>query len=373
MLYHLLCPLTLASLLPAQFTLSELLVNPPGTDQGQESVEIRGVANASLAGYYLLAIDGDGTGAGVVDQVVNLGSYATGQNGLLLLRDTAAVLSPAPDANTSVVVFDFTPDIENGTNTFVLGRGTPPSIAFDLDNNNDGILENGIPGFITVDAVSISDAGTSSRQYATQLGGYDVPATAQFTPDALYRVYDASGNAFCWTVADVVASSISGPYDFAFTAGNVQGGLALGYGPQGLSLGNGNGSLSLCADVFGIGATPGGLQRLRADAGAAHAGRVYLVIGSFSGISPGIPIAPGVTVPLNLDNYMLFTLNNTNTPILNPSLGVLDAQGRASFTFALPAGLVFPPTAKINHAMIVISLPTLAFVFATNPSTVAIQ
>jgi hypothetical protein len=363
----------LSPLLPAQFTLSELLVNPPGTDQGQESVEIQGAANAGLTGYYLLAIDGDGTNAGVVDQVVNLGTYTTGANGLLLIRDTAAVLSPAPDPATTVVVFDFNPDIENGTNTFVLGRGTPPAIAFDLDVNNDGTLDNGIPGFTTVDAVSISDAGASSRQYATQLGGYDVPATGQFTPDALYRVYDAAGVPFCWTVGDVVAASITGPYDFAFAAGNVQGGLAPGYGPQRLDLGSANGRLSLCTDVFGIGSLPGGLQRMRADAGTANAGKVYLFLGSLSGISPGIPVAPGVTVPLNVDGYLLVTLSITNTPILNPSVGVLDAQGRANCTFALPAGRGIAPGTKFNHAMIVVDLAQSTIPFATTPATVTVQ
>jgi hypothetical protein len=57
----------LARVAGAQFPLSEVDVNPPGTDQGQEAVEIRGAPGASLSGYYLLAIEGDGTGAGVVD------------------------------------------------------------------------------------------------------------------------------------------------------------------------------------------------------------------------------------------------------------------------------------------------------------------
>jgi len=42
---------------------------------------------------------------------------------------------------TSISIVAFTPDIENGSNTFVLGFGTPPSVGDDLDADNDGTLD----------------------------------------------------------------------------------------------------------------------------------------------------------------------------------------------------------------------------------------
>jgi hypothetical protein len=107
-----------------QVQLTEIYVNPTGTDDGQESVEFRGTAGSSLAGYFFIVIEGDGAGAGVVDAVVDLGAFSVGSNGLFLLRDGATVLLPAPAAETSVGVFNFNPDIENGSNTYLVGFGT---------------------------------------------------------------------------------------------------------------------------------------------------------------------------------------------------------------------------------------------------------
>lgn len=86
----------------AQFTLSEMLINPPGADNGRESIEIRGPANTAMTGYAILAIEGDSTGAGTVDNVIDLGSLRTGSNGLLLLRDSATALVPAPASGTTI-------------------------------------------------------------------------------------------------------------------------------------------------------------------------------------------------------------------------------------------------------------------------------
>ncbi|MFM7281642.1 MAG: hypothetical protein ACKO32_07675, partial [Planctomycetia bacterium] len=143
---------------PAQFTLSELFPNPPGADNGQEGVEIRGPANTSLSGYFLVIIEGDGTTAGIVDVVRSLSTLSTGSNGLLLLRDAANVILPAPDAATAIDVTDFSPDIENGTNTYVLGFGTPPAAGTDLDAGNDGTLDVPLTGFTVVDAVTIVES-----------------------------------------------------------------------------------------------------------------------------------------------------------------------------------------------------------------------
>jgi len=203
----------------AQFTISEALINAPGADQGLESIELRGPANASLAGWKLLVIEGD-TGQlaqGMLDVVLDLNAFSTGPNGLLLVRDIPGTpFTPVVDVLTSVVYNDFIPDIENGANTFVLGYGTVPAVGTDLDLDNDNNLDAGVlSGFTPVDAVSYQsplDDPATGGYYADELGGFAIPATATWTPDALYRLYNADGTPCRWVVADV-----NGVVGFAFT------------------------------------------------------------------------------------------------------------------------------------------------------------
>ncbi len=80
----------------------------------------------------------------------------------------------------------------------------------------------------------------------------------------------------------------------------------------------------------------GGIQQLDLNAGPAHAGRNYQLVGSGGGISPGVVLAPTI-LPLNPnDSYYVDTLNNPNTPPLTNSLGVLDRDGKATVLFTAP-------------------------------------
>jgi hypothetical protein len=159
-----------------------------------------------------------------------------------------------------------------------------------------------------------------------------------------------------------------GPFDMDFAAREVQGGLALGLGPQALHLGGANGSISMCADTYGALGAAGGTQSLRLDAGVAHAGKIYFILGSISGHQPGIPLAPGVVLPLNIDEYFLISL--TPNILVVPSVGMLDAQGRAAATFTLPPGLA-PAGTIINHAALV--LDASPFAFASTPATFVVR
>jgi hypothetical protein len=220
-----------------QVQLTEILINPPGTDQGQESVELRGPAGGSLAGYYFIVIEGDTTGGGVVDVVVNLGAYSFGSNGLLLVRDTAAVLSPAPAAETSVVTFDFNPDIENGTNTYLLGFGTPPTVGTDVDTNNDGVLDNTLAGFTVTDALGLRDGGATDFLYGAAFGGVDI--IPGFDPHAAYRVIACDGSNLGWT-AGTVSGAAPGPYVWGTTFGWGSGGIPAILAGQAMDFGNPN-------------------------------------------------------------------------------------------------------------------------------------
>ncbi|GMU38644.1 MAG: hypothetical protein AMXMBFR22_28350 [Phycisphaerae bacterium] len=205
----------LAGQASGQGFLSELLLDPPSTDNGQEFVEIQAAPNFSFSGWWFLVIEGDGTGGGVIDVALNLSSYSTGANGLLLIRDSGTVLQPPPDGNTNVVIFDFNPDIENGTNTYVLGFGGTFTVGQDLDAGNDGTLDAPLPGFTTVDAVSYKEFdGTpdDEHEYADDLGGTALGRFESYTPDALHRIRCGS-NALLWA-GGVVTGTSPGPYNW---------------------------------------------------------------------------------------------------------------------------------------------------------------
>ncbi len=106
-----------------------------------------------------------------------------------------------------------------------------------------------------------------------------------------------------------------------------------------------NGVLDACqdfsSDVKLIPVITGGTQNLTLNADESFAGFTYVVLGSLSGTSPGTPVQ-GIDVPLNVDNYTLFTLSNTNSAILTNTFGVLDGAGDATASINIPGGLLSP-------------------------------
>ena len=93
---------------------------------------------------------------------------------------------------------------------------------------------------------------------------------------------------------------------------------------------------ALVADLYEISLAIGGSQTMTLT--APNAGDLYLLLGSVSGTSPGIA-SGGFVLPLNVDSYLLRTLNAPNSPPLANSLGTLDSGGEATATFSLPLGL----------------------------------
>jgi len=97
------------------------------------------------------------------------------------------------------------------------------------------------------------------------------------------------------------------------------------------------GVTGLSGEPPSLSVSAGGVQTLTLVAGAANAGLPYLLLGSLTGSSPGLPL-DGDVLPLNIDAYTLFTLQTPNTAPLAGSAGVLDGAGGATATFTLPAG-----------------------------------
>jgi hypothetical protein len=114
-----------------------------------------------------------------------------------------------------------------------------------------------------------------------------------------------------------------------------------------------------------------GAQTLYVDAGVAQAGATYVVLGSVTGTSPGLPLGP-YHLPLQLDAYTLYTLNGFGGGPLLPRVGVLDAQGRASLTFVMPpssllAGLPLDGV-FVHHAAVLLD-PQFGFVSGVTNAT----
>ena len=111
---------------------------------------------------------------------------------------------------------------------------------------------------------------------------------------------------------------------------------------------------SLWTDADSISLSAGGSVDLDLLTGSSQAGRVYLTLGSVTGTEPGIPYGLEV-LPLNLDAYLNYTLAKPNSAILQNSLGILDANGATTTTFALPPG-VNPALAgtTVYHASVVL-------------------
>ncbi len=175
--------------------INEVLPNPPGSDStvstGNEFFELRGTPNMSLAGYYLLSLEGQGSGKGDINQFFDLSAFSLGVNGYLFARQNFSLYtSTDPSAN----VFQNGPsqgwgqaneggvgssvghysdgaqlDMENGATTILLitnGSGIMPTNTIDLDTNNDGFLD--LPeGWGVVDSVGIMDGASGAATDAS--------------------------------------------------------------------------------------------------------------------------------------------------------------------------------------------------------------
>lgn len=198
--------LAMAAAAFGQVRINEILIDAPGTDNGLEFFELFSVVpNYPLAGLTFLSIDGDGSNAGVIDQAINLGALSTGSNGLFLRRDSALVIQPPPAAETVVSIQDFSPDLENGSNSFLLVSGFTGAVGNDLDLDNDGTFDVALPWTSVLDAIAIvENDGANNYGYADDAGFTNFPQLA-FNPDAV-QFYNGT-----WYGFDITGAS-PGPF-----------------------------------------------------------------------------------------------------------------------------------------------------------------
>ncbi|NAS30602.1 T9SS type A sorting domain-containing protein [Flavobacteriaceae bacterium R38] len=124
--------------------INEFVFNHTGSDTN-EFVEVIAAQDADLSSYYLLEIEGDGTGSGTIDEVIQLGT-----------ADSNGYFTTPFGSNT----------FENGTVSLLLVENFTGSLGTDLDTDNDGILDLE-PWDAIVDDIAVNDGGTSDINYAS--------------------------------------------------------------------------------------------------------------------------------------------------------------------------------------------------------------
>jgi hypothetical protein len=111
--------------------LNEILINPPGgsnvPDAPWEFIEIACTPKASLAGYWFVAVEGDGDSTapgapGMADLVIDLGGTTCGKNGLVYIKAKAGGHA-SMSADTTVIetpLLDQGGPLENSTTSFLI-------------------------------------------------------------------------------------------------------------------------------------------------------------------------------------------------------------------------------------------------------------
>ncbi len=117
--------------------------------------------------------------------------------------------------------------------------------------------------------------------------------------------------------------------------------------------------LSLTADTQWLSVGAASAQKLSIDVGVDHALKNYWVFTNFaaSGNSPGVTVAPGVTLPLNPDVLTDFVISQTQFGAGSPTFmgwrGTLDTSGRGAASLNTFGPVPVAVGITLNHAALV--------------------
>jgi len=217
--------------LPAssQAVLNEVKVNPPGSDEPYEFIEIKGTPGASLNNLYVCAFEGDSGSAGNCDRVFPIRNVTLGSTGLYFIGTSLGYTSVASGTiYRDTLVFGVPGGVfENGSISFLLIFSSIPIVQdFDYDNNNDGNLE--LPaGAVVLDAFGWTNGDPSGRVY----GGVTLTQSLG-TPDAAVRFYGNStaNSVSAWYNGDLIGTGNSVLFDPLEISSNFPSGAKLSPG-----------------------------------------------------------------------------------------------------------------------------------------------
>lgn len=109
---------------------------------------------------------------------------------------------------------------------------------------------------------------------------------------------------------------------------------------------------SLEADATEVDTNLGGTVNFMLNAGSAHAGEDYALVGSISGSIPGWTLPGGLVLPLNYDQVTTWTiqLGLSGSPITPGFFGTLDGSGMAAAQLNVPGHLGLTSDADLTLA-----------------------
>ncbi len=156
-----------------QILLNELDVNPGGTDNGCEYVELIGPPGAVVENIHFVSLEGDST-KGVATAVISFGSPGPvlGSNGLLVVVSQAGCSPRTYPSGTTVIPTSFLDNgvLQNGSNSFLLiSSVTPITANTDYDTNDDGTLDALPVGATIIDGVAWLDGGATDVVYGSAI------------------------------------------------------------------------------------------------------------------------------------------------------------------------------------------------------------
>ncbi len=210
--------------------LNEILFNPASTDGPWEYIEVKGTPGASVSGFQIVYVDGDSAQIGVAKLVIPLAGDVLGSAGFLVAKSNLQGHAvPAGCTLHSDNAFDATNGcLENGTGTFILVRGAALVQGNDYDTNDDGALD--LPaGAVVVDAVAISDGGSTDKAHAPV-----VQTVSGSQPAGISRLVGNASRAAAtaWFGATVSGASNNLVYDASNATANMPAGAALTPGAE---------------------------------------------------------------------------------------------------------------------------------------------
>lgn len=221
--------------LAQNLVISEIMVNPSGTDSPYEFIELRGDPGVTIAAdTYLIQVEGDSSDPGDIESngdasngctvnndgvtpcpqggIIDLSGVTLGSNGYLVILTTGHDYTVNPNAT---ILFDVTDgDLEGQSHSFLLvntnGNGAPSS-SDDIDDDNDGEIDVAFTSIWTIlDGVSFIDDDASTGEGAY---GNIIFAESAAVADLLFP-----------SSSTVISTSTQ--YDYAARIGNSTGSVA---------------------------------------------------------------------------------------------------------------------------------------------------
>ena len=212
--------------------LNEVLRNPPGSDTGNEYIELRGTPGGTIAaGTYIVVLEGD-SGPGLIDHIFDLSNVTIGSNGYLVLLqdnntysvDPASAVLSADDGNPSTnlgwgtIFSSRTNDIENGSETVLLISSAAAQVSgADVDSQNNGTLSGPAIDWTILDGIGVLDGGASDTAYAVTnfgpssaglVGAGNSIIVASVTPQWVGRAGDTTGTGQSdWIASTTIGTS----------------------------------------------------------------------------------------------------------------------------------------------------------------------